>query len=58
MPFADMTVSFALVRETFTSRDALDRASRTIGALGVPMGAMFDGAFRTFAEAGSVYGRA
>ena len=54
MPIADMTVSFALVREIFTSREALDRASRTIRALGVPMGATVDHAFRTFAEADAV----
>lgn len=97
---ADMTVSFKLVRETFTSRVVLDRPanriavsyldgpfrhldnvwtfapvaekacdvgfsidyefkSRTLGAL---MGAMFDRAFRKFAEAfearaDEVYGR-
>lgn len=97
---ADMTVSFKLVRETFTSRVELDREKRTIRvtyldgpfsrlenvwtfretgekacdvgfsiayefksrALGVLMGAMFDRAFRTFAEAfekraDAVYGR-
>lgn len=100
MLVADMTVSFKLVRETFTSRVILDRPanrihvsyldgpfrhldnvwtflptgekacdvgfqidyefkSRTLGAL---MGAMFDRAFRKFAEAfearaDEVYGR-
>lgn len=98
---ADMTVSFKLVRETFTSRVELDRERREIRVtyldgpfsrlenvwtfreigekacdvgfaisyefksrtLGVLMGAMFDRAFRTFAEAfekraDEVYGRA
>ena len=86
---ADMTVSFKLVRETFTSRVVLDRPARTIHVayldgpfehldnrwtftetgegkcdvgfsidyafknrmLGALMGAMFDRAFRKFAEA-------
>ena len=97
---ADMTVSFKLIRETFTSRVTLDRAGRKIlveyvdgpfrhlenrwsfkplegggcevgffisyefasRMLGLLMGAMFDKAFRKFAEAFErradvVYGR-
>ncbi|WP_075215883.1 type II toxin-antitoxin system RatA family toxin [Mongoliimonas terrestris] len=86
---ADMTVSYAMFRETFTSKVTLDRAARTITVeyldgpfrhlenvwtfrpiddghadvhffityefksrtLGALMGAMFDKAFRKFAEA-------
>lgn len=97
---ADMTVSYALIRETFTSKVTLDRAKGEIlveyldgpfrhlenrwafrpidetaseigfwinyefksRALGALMGAMFDKAFRKFAEAfearaDAVYGR-